>query len=45
LISRLLVDRDQAGRLGRAAVDRVVTDYLAPRYLTSYLALVDRILP
>jgi trehalose synthase len=45
LISQLLVDRDHAARLGRAAVNRVVSDYLVPRYLTSYLALVDRVLP
>jgi trehalose synthase len=43
LVTDLLHDPDRAERLGKAAVDTVLNDYLAPHHLTSYLRLIGRV--
>jgi trehalose synthase len=42
-IQTLLIDRDQAQRMGEAAHRRVGQEYLAPRRLTQELDLIDRV--
>jgi trehalose synthase len=44
-VTQLLADRDDAARLGAAGHARVRTEYLAPRFLSRYLTLVDSLIP
>jgi trehalose synthase len=42
-VVRLLQDRDAAAAFGAAAQERVREEYLAPRFLSRYLVLVDEV--
>jgi trehalose synthase len=42
-VSTLLQDPERAARMGKAARQRVLDEYLPPRYLTRYIELIDRI--
>ncbi|MDP8970008.1 MAG: glycosyltransferase, partial [Actinomycetota bacterium] len=43
-LDRLLSDLDEADRLGRAARERVTTQFLGDRHLTQWLSVIDRLL-
>ena len=43
-VTRLLADRDEAGRLGRAARERVRDSFLGPRHLRQYVDLLAALL-
>jgi glycosyltransferase involved in cell wall biosynthesis len=44
-LSRLLNDQPYAERLGSAARNKVIKEYLPPRHLLEYAALIERYLP
>jgi trehalose synthase len=43
-VTTLLADRDASAKLGLAARQRVIDEYLAPCYLSRYLRLIDNLL-